>query len=131
MSYASESLLHFRTVFVQAAAVLLLAACGLLVAEAERVAHRKLFAPFREMGHVVRSLADVQPVALNCSHKLFSSVLEKDLQKKGISSGLIPGDAVYPFPLDDRPVGLAEIVPTRLPSWRGLVAFPLPPPASV
>ena len=56
---------------------------------------------------------------------------EKSFQKK--TRGSQPPFALSgrsPMLQPERPVRLSEAVSALLPSWRGLVAFPLPPPAS-
>ena len=116
MRYASERLSLFRTVFVQVAALLLFAAGGMLLAAAERElnvrpTHHAEMAPAAEL------LDNRLPAVL----KGRTDELPAPFALSGLSPMLQP----------ERPVRLSEAVSTLLPSWRGLVAFPLPPPASV
>ena len=124
MRYASERLSLFRTVFVQVAALLLFAAGGMLLAVAERElnvrpTHHAEMAPAAEL------LDNRLPAVLK------GQPAEKSFQKK--TRGSQPPFALSglsPMLQPERPVRLSEAVSALLPSWRGLVAFPLPPPAS-
>ena len=113
MRYASERLSLFRTVFVQVAALLLFAAGGMLLAVAERELN------VRPTHHAEMAPAELPAPA------------EKSFQKK--TRGSQPPFALSglsPMLQPERPVRLSEAVSALLPSWRGLVAFPQPPPAS-
>ena len=111
MRYASERLSLFRTVFVQVAALLLFAAGGMLLA-AELLDNR--------LPAVLKGRTDELPAPA-----------EKSFQKTRGSQPPFALSGLSPMLQPERPVRLSEAVSALLPSWRGLVAFPLPPPASV
>lgn len=131
MRYASERLSLFRTVFVQVAALLLFAAGGVLLAEAAKELNVRPI-PSSEMVPTVDLLAGRQLSAvLKSQPSVFPAPSDKSLQKK--ARGSQPSFALSelsPILQSERPVRLNEAVSLLLPSWRGLVAFPLPPPAS-
>lgn len=131
MRYASERLSLFRTVFVQVAALLLFAAGGALLAEAAKELNVRPI-PSSEMVPTVDLLAGRQlPAVLKSQPSAFPAPSDKSLQKK--TRGSQPPFALSelsPILQSERPVRLNEAVSFLLPSWRGLVAFPLPPPAS-
>lgn len=130
MRYASERLSLFRTVFVQVAALLLFAAGGMLLAVAERELnvrppHHAEMAPAAEL------LDNRLPAVLKGQPDELPAPAEKSFQKK--TRGSQPPFALSglsPMLQPERPVRLSEAVSALLPSWRGLVAFPLLPPAS-
>lgn len=130
MRYASERLSLFRTVFVQVAALLLFAAGGMLLAVAERElnvrpTHHAEMAPAAEL------LDNRLPAVLKGQPDELPAPAEKSFQKK--TRGSQPPFALSglsPMLQPERPVRLSEAVSALLPSWRGLVAFPLLPPAS-
>ncbi len=130
MRYASERLSLFRTVFVQVAALLLFAAGGMLLAVAERElnvrpTHHAEMAPAAEL------LDNRLPAVLKGQPDELPAPAEKSFQKK--TRGSQPPFALSglsPMLQPERPARLSEAVSALLPSWRGLVAFPLPPPAS-
>ena len=124
MRYASERLSLFRTVFVQVAALLLFAAGGMLLAVAERELNVRP-TPAAEL------LDNRLPAVLKGQPDELPAPAEKSFQKK--TRGSQPPFALSglsPMLQPERPVRLSEAVSALLPSWRGLVAFPLPPPAS-
>ena len=136
MRYASERLSLFRTVFVQVAALFLFAAGGMLLAVAERALN------VRPTHHAQPAHAEMAPAAELLDNRLpavlkgqpdeLPAPAEKSFQKK--TRGSQPPFALSglsPMLQPERPVRLSEAVSALLPSWRGLVAFPLPPPASV
>lgn len=131
MRYASERLSLFRTVFVQVAALLLFAAGGmLLVAVAERELNVRP-SPHAEMAPAAELLDNRLPAVLKGQPGELPAPAEKSLHKK--TRGSQPPFALSglsPMLQPERPVRLSEAVSALLPSWRGLVAFPLPPPAS-
>lgn len=131
MRYASERLSLFRTVFVQVAALLLFAAGGVLLAEAEKELNVRPI-PSSETAPVIDLLAGRQlPAVLKNQPGELPAPSDKSLQKK--TRGSQPPFALSGLSLilqSERPVRLNEAVSFLLPSWRGLVAFPLPPPAS-
>ena len=127
MRYASERLSLFRTVFVQVAALLLFAAGGMLLA----VAERELNVRPTEMAPAAELLDNRLPAVLKGQPDELPAPAEKSFQKK--TRGSQPPFALSglsPMLQPERPVRLSEAVSALLPSWRGLVAFPLPPPAS-
>ena len=130
MRYASERLSLFRTVFVQVAALLLFAAGGVLFAAAEKELDVRS-APHAEMAPSA-GLQDIRlPAVLKDPPGELPAPAEKSLHKK--ARGSQPPFALSglsPMLQPERPVRLSETVSALLPSWRGLVAFPLPPPAS-
>lgn len=117
-------------VFVQVAALLLFAAGGMLLAVAERElnvrpTHHAEMAPAAEL------LDNRLPAVLKGQPDELPAPAEKSFQKK--TRGSQPPFALSglsPMLQPERPVRLSEAVSALLPSWRGLVAFPLPPPAS-
>ena len=128
MRYASERLSLFRTVFVQVAALLLFAAGGMLLAVAERElnvrpTHHAEMAPAAEL------LDNRLPAVLKGQPDELPAPAEKSFQKKTRGSPFALS-GLSPMLQPERPVRLSEAVSALLPSWRGLVAFPLPPPAS-
>ena len=143
MRYASERLSLFRTVFVQVAALLLFAAGGMLLAVAERElnvrpTHHAEMAPAAELldNRLPAVLKGCRNAHAACSQAMtipdeLPAPAEKSFQKK--TRGSQPPFALSglsPMLQPERPVRLSEAVSALLPSWRGLVAFPLPPPAS-
>ena len=118
MRYASERLSLFRTVFVQVAALLLFAAGGMLLAAAERELNELLD---NRLPAVLKGRTDELPAPAEKSFQKKTRGSQPPFALSGLSPMLQP----------ERPVRLSEAVSTLLPSWRGLVAFPLPPPASV
>ena len=130
MRYASERLSLFRTVFVQVAALLLFAAGGMLLAVAERELNVR--PTHAEMAPAAELLDNRLPAVLKGQPDELPATAEKSFQKK--TRGSQPPFALSglsPMLQPERPVRLSEAVSALLPSWRGLVAFPLPPPASV
>ena len=130
MRYASERLSLFRTVFVQVAALLLFAAGGMLLAAAERElnvrpTHHAEMAPAAEL------LDNRLPAVLKGRTDELPAPAEKSFQKTRGSQPPFALSGLSPMLQPVRPVRLSEAVSALLPSWRGLVAFPLPPPASV
>ena len=130
MRYASERLSLFRTVFVQVAALLLFAAGGMLLAAAERElnvrpTHHAEMAPAAEL------LDNRLPAVLKGRTDELLAPAEKSFQKTRGSQPPFALSGLSPMLQPERPVRLSEAVSALLPSWRGLVAFPLPPPASV
>ena len=130
MRYASERLSLFRTVFVQVAALLLVAAGGVLFAAAEKELDVRS-APHAEMAPSA-GLQDIRlPAVLKDPPGELPAPAEKSLHKKARGSQLpFALSGLSPMLHPERPVRLSEAVSALLPSWRGLVAFPLPPPAS-
>lgn len=131
MRYASERLSLFRTVFVQVAALLLFAAGGMLLAEAEEELNVRPIPP-AEMAPAAELLAGRQLSAvLKSQPDVLPAPSDKSLQKKvrGVQSPFALS-GLSPILQSERPVRLNEAASPLLPSWRGLVAFPLPPPAS-
>ena len=127
MRYASERLSLFRTVFVQVAALLLFAAGGMLLA----VAERELNVRPTHHAEMAELLDNRLPAVLKGQPDELPAPAEKSFQKK--TRGSQPPFALSglsPMLQPERPVRLSEAVSALLPSWRGLVAFPLPPPAS-
>ncbi len=131
MRYASDKLSLFRTVFVQVAAFLLFAAGGMLLAAAEKGLDAGLI-PHAEMAPAAELLSGRQLTAvLESQPGELPAPSEKSFQKK--TRGLQSPFALSGFSSilrSERPVRLNEAASPLLPSWRGLVAFPLPPPAS-
>lgn len=128
MRYASERLSLFRTVFVQVAALLLFAAGGMLLAVAERELNVRP-THHAEMSPAAELLDNRLPAVLKGQPDELPAPAEKSFQKK--TRGSQPPFALSglsPMLQPERPVRLSEAVSALLPSWRGLVAFPLPPP---
>ena len=125
MRYASDRLALFRTFFVLSAALLLLIAARVLSAEA-----------IRDLSVRLCASADLVPCG-DHAVRTFPAALEQQPRVLPLPDMPLPlkGDAFRAAspeipPLAERPGRLSEAVSDRLPSWRGLVAFPLPPPAS-
>ena len=85
-----------------------------------------------EMAPAAELLDNRLPAVLKGRTDELPAPAEKSFQKK--TRGSQPPFALSglsPMLQPERPVRLSEAVSALLPSWRGLVAFPLPPPASV
>ena len=125
MRDASDRLAPFRTLFVLSAALLLLIASGVLAVEVIEALSVRLCASAEllpDSDHAVRPL----PAALEQQPRV---VPPPDMPLPIKDDAFRAASTEIP-PLAERPVRLNEAVSDHLPSWRGLVAFPLPPPAS-
>ena len=84
-----------------------------------------------EMAPAAELLDNRLPAVLKGQPDELPAPAEKSFQKK--TRGSQPPFALSglsPMLQPERPARLSEAVSALLPSWRGLVAFPLPPPAS-